>query len=169
MTDRNGIEGKVAIIAGGAVRPVGLGARDTLRLEAGMPLYGHELGEDMNALEAGLDFAIAMDKDKDERGEAFVGQEALRATIAAGGPARRLVGLVIDGKRTPRQGMAIERDGTAVGVVTSGTSSPTLGHPIAMGYVAREHAAEGTTLSINLGSASATARIVPLPFYKAKK
>jgi aminomethyltransferase len=153
----------------GAVKPIGLGARDTLRLEAGMPLYGHELGEDISALEAGLDFAIAIDKDKEERGEAFVGQEALRATLAQGGPARKLVGLSIEGKRTPRQGMAIEKDGAVVGIVTSGTMSPTLGRPIAMGYVAKEHGAEGTALTVNLGSASVPATVCAMPFYKAKK
>lgn len=152
------------------VRPAGLGARDTLRLEAGMPLYGHELTEETDALSTGLDFAISLDKDKDERGEVFVGMEALKRIRDAGGPARKLVGMTIDGKRSARQGMAITSGGKAVGIVTSGSPSPTLGVPIAMGYVPREMAEVGTKLAIDTGKdATLEAKVVPMPFYKAPK
>ncbi|MCA9300732.1 MAG: glycine cleavage system aminomethyltransferase GcvT, partial [Phycisphaerales bacterium] len=114
------------------LKPAGLGCRDTLRMEAGMPLYGHELGEEINALASGMDFAISLDKDQDERGEPFVGMDALRRTRDEGGPKTKLIGLRIDGKRTPRQDMPVLDGDTTVGVVTSGCLSPTLGHPIAM-------------------------------------
>ncbi len=156
------------------VRPCGLGARDTLRLEAAMPLYGHELGEETDPLATGLDFAIAIDKDADERGEPYIGMEALKATRAAGGPKTKLVGLAIDGKRSARQGMAVCAGDTIAGTVTSGAPSPTLGYPIALAYVAREHAAEGTTLRIETGKGEGAARfleakVVKTPFYKAPK
>jgi len=151
----------------GVLRPAGLGARDTLRLEAGMPLYGHELGESLDPLAAGLDFAVTLDKDEREKGEPFIGQQALKR-IAETGPARRLVGLAMEGRRTPREGMSILKDGTAVGTVTSGCLSPTLGHPIAMAYIETAHAGEGQTLAIDFGSRTVEARIVPLPFYKNK-
>ena len=94
--------------ADGLIKPAGLGARDSLRLEAGMPLYGHELGEDIDALSCGVDFAISLDKDSAERGEPFIGMEALRKTRDSGGPARVLAGIVLDGKRTVRQGMPVK-------------------------------------------------------------
>lgn len=151
------------------IRPAGLGARDTLRLEAGMPLYGHELGEDINALSCGVDFAISLDKDKEERGEAFIGQEALKRVRDAGGPPQRIIGLTLEGKRTARQGMRVERDGRHVGIVTSACLSPTLGFPIAMALVNVDLAHEGTRLAVNLGRDDAPATVVPLPFYKAPK
>lgn len=152
------------------VKPAGLGARDTLRLEAGMPLYGHELGEDISALATGLDFAIAMDKDQDDLGEPFLGLEALRRTQQEGGPRRRLVGLTLEGKRTPREGMTVRAAGADAGVVTSGCLSPTLGHPIAMAYVDAPRAEPGATVEIDTGRGSSLeARVAPLPFYKAKK
>src|SRR5690606_3975050 len=80
------------------IRPAGLGARDTLRMEAGMPLYGHELGEEINALSSGVDFAINLDKDQAERGEPFIGMGALKRTAAEGGPKRKLIGIEFDGK-----------------------------------------------------------------------
>ncbi|MBX3358740.1 MAG: glycine cleavage system aminomethyltransferase GcvT [Phycisphaeraceae bacterium] len=152
------------------IRPAGLGARDTLRLEAGMPLYGHELGEEFDALSSGLDFAIALDKDSDERGEKFIGMDALRRIRDNGGPARRLVGLRLEGKRSARQGMAVKAGSKAVGVVTSGCPSPTLGYPIAMAYVDKEFAVAGTELAVDTGrEAVMEAAIVPMPFYKAPK
>jgi aminomethyltransferase len=144
-----------------AIKPAGLGARDTLRLEAGMPLYGHELSEAVDPISAGLRFAVALDKDQDTKGEPFIGIEALQK-IAAAGPQRRLVGLKLDGKRTPRQGMAVSAGDAAVGEVTSGCLSPTLGYPIAMAYVDAAHAEPDTTLSLPIGDA----QIVDLPFYK---
>jgi aminomethyltransferase len=152
------------------IKPAGLGARDTLRMEAGMPLYGHELGEDINALSCGVDFAISMDKDADERGEPFVGMEALKRTVAEGGPRRKLVGLNIEGKRAARQGMAVTSGGREVGVVTSGCPSPTLGRVIAMALVDAGLTAPGTALQINTGrDATLESVVTALPFYKAPK
>lgn len=152
------------------LKPAGLGARDTLRLEAGMPLYGHELGEETDALASGLDFAMNLDKDQDERGEKFIGCDALRKIKAEGGPRKKLVGLMIEGKRTARQHMAITKNGRAIGEVTSGCLSPTLGASIAMGYVERESAEPGTAMTIDTGKgALLEAKVAPLPFYKAPK
>jgi aminomethyltransferase len=152
------------------VKPAGLGARDTLRMEAAMPLYGHELGEEINALSCGVDFAIAIDKDKDERGEAYVGMEALKKTRDAGGPAHKLVGLFVDGKRTARQGMKIAQDGKEVGVVTSGCLSPTLERCIAMGFVPAGATTPGTRFQIDTGRGQMLdATVTPMPFYKAAK
>lgn len=143
------------------VKPAGLGARDTLRMEAGMPLYGHELDESIDPISAGLNFAVSLDKDQDERGEPFIGIEALQQ-IAAEGPTRKLVGLKLDGKRTARQGMTVRSGDAQVGHVTSGCLSPTLGCPIAMAYVAAANSDPGTVLTLDVGEA----RIVALPFYK---
>ena len=153
------------------VRPAGLGCRDTLRLEAAMALYGNELGEDIDALSTGVDFAMNLDKDEDERGEPFVGMEALKKIRDSGGPERRLVGLFVDGKRTARQGMGLTTpDGGAAGGVTSGCVSPTLDRCIAMGYVGRDHAEPGTRLLVDTGrGASLEAEVTPLPFYKRPK
>lgn len=151
------------------VKPAGLGARDTLRLEAAMPLYGHELGEDINALVCGVDFAISLDKDKDERGERFVGMDALQKTIDEGGTRRKLVGLKLEGKRSARQNMYIKTGEKAVGLVTSGCLSPTLGYPIAMGVVDRELTAVGTKLTVDTGKGEIAGEVVPMPFYKAPK
>ncbi len=152
------------------VAPIGLGARDTLRLEAGMPLYGHELTEDIDPISADLSFAVSLDKDEDTTygdPEPFIGIEALKE-IAAEGPKQKRVGLRIDGKRTPRQGMTVLRDGQPVGTVTSGCMSPTLGYPIAMAYVDAEHCDIDTALTVDLGNDNTVgATVVPLPFYKA--
>jgi aminomethyltransferase len=154
---------------GAVVRPAGLGARDTLRMEAGMPLYGHELGEETNALSCGVDFAISLDKDQGERGETFVGMEALKKTVAEGGPRRKLVGIAIDGKRTARQGNPIKSGGSVVGEVTSACLSPTLGHAIAMGLVDAAKTEPGTGLSVATGRGELEGKVVKLPFYKAPK
>jgi len=152
------------------IRPAGLGARDTLRLEAGMPLYGHELGEDVCALATGLGFAIAMEKHTHEHGERFVGQDALEKVRDARGPDRVLVGLTLEGKRTPRQGMKVMQGSDEVGDVTSGCLSPTLGHPIAMAYVNRSVHELGTKLIIETGrGVELEAEVVGLPFYKRGK
>jgi len=151
------------------IRPCGLGARDTLRLEAGMPLYGHELGEEIPALASGLDFAMNIDKDQLERGEPYIGMEAIKKLRDAGGPPRRLVGLFIDGKRTARQGMNVldKPGGSEVGVVTSGCASPTLGRCIAMAYVNTALSPVGTDLVIDSGRGETlSAKVAPLPFYK---
>jgi aminomethyltransferase len=153
------------------VKPCGLGARDTLRMEAGMPLYGHELTEEIDPLSAGLKFAVSLDKHEDEafgEPERFIGQDALER-IAADGPPRQLVGLKLDGKRTPRQHMAVQHGGEPIGQITSGCLSPTLGHPIAMAYVDPAQSDPGTTLAIDFGRKTADAQIVKLPFYKPPK
>jgi aminomethyltransferase len=130
-------------VGGDAVRPIGLGARDTLRLEAGMPLYGHELDSTTTPLEAGLGFAVRWKKP-----EPFVGQEALeelRREQGSTGPARRLVGLRVEGRRVARQGMTLHPGGgheLEVGRVTSGAPSPTLGYPIAFAYLEGNRALE---------------------------
>jgi aminomethyltransferase len=154
------------------LKPAGLGARDTLRMEAAMPLYGHELGEDINALSCAVDFAIDLDKSEATDGERFIGQAALESTKATGGPRTRLVGIEVDSKRTARQGMTIEiGPGTPEhrGVVTSGCLSPTLGKSIAMGLIPAAHAADGTPLRIVSDRGTLDGRVVPMPFYKAKK
>lgn len=150
---------------GEGIRPCGLGARDTLRLEAGMPLYGHELDENIDPLSAGLNFAVSLDKDQDENGEKFIGQEALKQ-IAEQGPSRKLVGLKLEGKRTPRQGMAVKAGEQVIGHVTSGCLSPTLGYPIAMAYVEAAHAEAGGAVHVDLGATAAASQVVRLPFYK---
>jgi len=152
------------------MKPCGLGARDTLRLEAGMALYGHELTEETNALETGLGFAMNLDKADDERGEAFVGMEALAKTQADGGPRRTLVGLVLDSRRTARQGMPVKSGDATVGEITSGCSSPTLNQSIAMAYVDKEFGEVGTGLAVDLGKGRvAEAKVTAMPFYKRGK
>ncbi|MBI1338372.1 MAG: glycine cleavage system aminomethyltransferase GcvT [Phycisphaera sp.] len=150
------------------VKPAGLGARDTLRIEAAMPLYGHELSEELDPLSAGLNFAVTLDKDQRDRGETFIGQDALKK-IADEGPTKNLIGLKLDGKRTPRQGMKVYKGDTEIGSVTSGCLSPTLGYPIAMAYVTRDSVSAGDTLCLDLGSTRADAQVVALPFYKRAK
>jgi aminomethyltransferase len=151
------------------IKPAGLGARDTLRMEAAMPLYGHELGEEINALSCGVDFAISLDKDKDERGEKFIGIEALQKTAAAGGPQRKLAGFFVDSKRSARQGMPIRQNGKEVGVITSGCPSPTLGKCIAMGLLDKDLLGIGTAVEIDMGKGTLPATVAPMPFYKAAK
>jgi len=154
----------------GIVKPAGLGCRDTLRMEAGMPLYGHELGEEINALSCGVDFAISLDKDQDDRGEPFVGMEALKKTRDEGGPARKLVGIALDGKRSARQGMKILAEGREVGEVSSGCLSPTLGYPIAMGFVSRDLAVEGTPVEVDSGrDFKISGKVRKIPFYSPTK
>lgn len=155
--------------ADAVLKPAGLGARDTLRMEAGMPLYGHELGEETDALECGVDFAVSLGKHEHNRGERFIGQEALEKTAKAG-PRRRLAGLVVEGKRTARQGMAVKQGDRVVGEVTSACLSPTLGKPIAMAFVEAALAQPGAALRIDTGrDQSLDAQTVALPFYKPPK
>ena len=140
------------------IKPAGLGARDTLRLEAAMPLYGHELDETIDPISAGLQWAVDLKKE-------FVGAEALRA-VAATGPRRKLVGLELEGRRIARQGTQILSGGAAVGQVTSGTFGPTLQKSIAMAMVDANFSAEGTQLSADLKGVAVPAKVVKLPFYK---
>jgi aminomethyltransferase len=146
--------------AGGS--PIGLGARDTLRLEAGMPLYGNELDLDINPYEAGLGRVVKLTKAGD-----FVGRTALEK-VARDGPARRLVGLIVEGRGIARHGYPVWSGERRTGVVTSGTQSPTLGVPIAMAYVAPPDAEPGTVVEIEIRGARVPARVVALPFYRRK-
>ncbi len=139
--------------------PIGLGARDTLRHEAGMPLYGHEIDETTNPLEAGLDWAVKMNHD-------FVGKAALEKVLAAGGTGRRLVGLTSTSKRCPRQGYPIVKGGKQVGHVCSGNISPTLDTNIATAYVRNEFAAVGTQLEFVVRDKPEPCVVAATPFYK---
>jgi aminomethyltransferase len=142
------------------VRPVGLGARDSLRLEAGLPLYGHDLDRSTEPVEAGLGWAIA----KRRRAEGgFPGHPRI-ASILAAGPERRRVGLSIEGRLPAREGAAVFAGETEIGRVTSGGFSPTLGHATAMAYVAADHAAPGAALTIEVRGRRLDAQVVPLPF-----
>jgi aminomethyltransferase len=140
--------------------PIGLGARDTLRLEAGMPLYGNELDRSTNPYEAGLGRVVKLDKPGD-----FVGRAALEK-VAASGPARRLVGLRMEGRGIARHGYPVWSGERRTGVVTSGTQSPTLGVPIAMAHVTPEDAEPGTVVDVEIRDARTPARVVALPFYR---
>ena len=140
--------------------PVGLGARDTLRLEAGMPLYGNELDRDTSPYDAGLGRVVKLDKPGD-----FVGRSALER-IAAAGPTRRLVGLIVEGRGIARHGYPVLAGDRRTGVVTSGTQSPTLGVPIAMAYVAPGDAEPGTILAVEIRDAPVPTKVVDLPFYR---
>jgi aminomethyltransferase len=139
--------------------PCGLGARDSLRLEAAFPLYGHELDDDTSGIEAGLGFCIKLDK------PGMVGAARLRRDKEEG-PAKKLVGLQVTERGIPRQGYPIVHDGREVGVVTSGTMSPTLGEPIAMGYVPPTLAPIGTELAVRVRDRDVAARVVKRPFYR---
>jgi aminomethyltransferase len=147
--------------AGGefGIGPVGLGARDTLRLEMGYCLYGQDIDKTTNPLEAGLGWITKLDK-----GE-FIGREIL-ARVALEGVRRRLVGFVLEGKAFPRHGYKILSEGGETGYVTSGTFSPTLQMGIGMGYVAAGSATEGTALRVVIREREVPATVVPLPFVK---
>ncbi len=159
----------------GPIRPAGLGARDSLRLEAGMPLYGHELDETIDPLTAGLAFAVDLTKGQDAPPDAppsppvpaFIGQPALQK-IADRGPTQRRVGLALEGKRTPRQGALVtDAAGETLGRLTSACLSPTLGHPIAMTYLPVHAAQTDQPLKVQVNpTTTLDARIVPLPFYR---
>lgn len=140
--------------------PCGLAARDTLRLEAGMPLYGHELTRDTLPAQAGLGRVVPL---KTKTAD-FVGRAAVEAGPADGAPV--LVGLAAEGRRAARAGYdVLDADGARIGVVTSGALSPTLGYPIAMAMIDPASAAVGTALAIDVRGTALPARVVPLPFY----
>lgn len=139
--------------------PAGLGCRDTLRLEAAMPLYGHELTEVIDPLTAGLAFGVKLAKPE------FIGREALLAVKAQPKPIRR-VGLELAGKRIAREGTVVFNGDRELGNVTSGTFAPTLQKSIAMAYVAAEQSAVGTDVTLDIRGAREPARVVKLPFYK---
>jgi aminomethyltransferase len=141
------------------LQPCGLGARDTLRLEAAMPLYGHELDETIDPLSAGLSFAVKLKKGD------FVGKSALAAVKAAGVRKQR-IGLALSGKRIAREGATVFIDGRQIGKVTSGTYSPSLDKPIAMAYVDSEAAKSWQPAEVDIRGKREPATIVNLPFYK---
>ncbi|AKM08606.1 glycine cleavage system aminomethyltransferase GcvT [Pelagerythrobacter marensis] len=142
------------------IKPIGLGARDSLRLEAGLPLYGHDLSPDTDPVSADLTFAIS----KRRRGEGgFPGAERILGLLADGAETRR-VRLVLEGRLPAREGATIFSGDAEVGRVTSGGFAPTLGHPIAMGYVASAHANEGTALEIEVRGKRLPATVTAMPF-----
>jgi aminomethyltransferase len=149
------------LLAEAAVEPIGLGARDTLRLEAGLCLYGHDIDETTSPIEAGLLWSIG--KRRREEG-GFLGAERIITEIA-NKPSRRRVGILPDGRAPAREGTEItDPSGTKIGVVTSGGFGPTVDGPIAMGYVTRENAAVDTTLQLTVRGKSLNSKVIKLPF-----
>lgn len=148
--------------------PAGLACRDSLRLEAGMPLYGHELDLTTTPYDAGLGRVVRLDKTDDDGAPLpFVGRDALAERAALEDPPCTLVGLHGLGKRSARSGYPVlSGEGAVVGHVTSGAPSPTLGHPIAMAYVVPEVAEPGAELFVDVRDRPEPARVVPLPFYR---
>ncbi len=164
-TGERGVEIAVPAIAAGdlwaaitaaGIQPAGLGARDTLRLEAGLPLHGHELGPGITPLQAGLGWVVAWDK------PSFCGKAALEAERAAG-VRRRLVGIATEGRRPPRAGCAVLVDGEPVGEVTSGNFSPVLGHGIALAFVPPT-LEQGTPVIVDVRGTELAGTIVKTPF-----
>ena len=148
----------------GELTPAGLASRDSLRLEAGMPLYGNELSREGNPFAAGLGPVVALSKEGD-----FVGKDALAALKADGAGStsgRKLVGLKGLGRRAGRSHYPVLKDGAVIGEVTSGQPSPTLGYPVALAYVDVEHSELGTALDIDLRGKTEPFEVVALPFYK---
>ncbi|MCD9623099.1 glycine cleavage system aminomethyltransferase GcvT [Rhabdothermincola salaria] len=148
-----------ALVAAG-IEPAGLGARDTLRLEAGLPLHGHELGPGITPLQANLGWVVAWEKGP------FRGRDPLEVERDAG-PGRRLRGLATEGRRPPREGQPVLRGGETVGAVTSGNFSPVLGHGIALAFLPPE-TVEGDELAIDVRGTAVAARVVPLPFVDSR-
>ena len=138
--------------------PAGLGARDTLRLEAGLPLHGHELGSGMTSLQANLGWVLGWNKDE------FQGKDAVHREKQAG-VTKKLVGLFTEGRRPPREGSSILKDGVVIGSVTSGNFSPMLEHGIALGFV-QPHTEIGDEVTIDVRGTELPGRVVSYPFYK---
>jgi aminomethyltransferase len=146
------------LLSKGEIKPAGLGARDTLRLEVGYPLYGHELCDTRTPVEAfGKNF---IDQSKN-----FIGHEAVRSALE-NSPAQKLVGLQLEGKRAARAGDRLMANGEAVGEITSGSFAPSLGYAVAAGYLRQALASEGQELEIEVKATRLKARVVSLPFYK---
>jgi aminomethyltransferase len=156
-----------ALLEAGAefgIRPCGLGARNTLRLEAGMSLYGHEISDEINVLEAGLTHWLKLDKG------AFIGRDALLAVQAAGGPKRKIIALEMVDRGIGRDGYPVlDLDGNEIGVITSGSPAPFLKTNIAMALVKSETAASGADVLVQVRANQVRAKQVPLPFYKRPK
>ena len=140
--------------------PCGLGARDTLRMEAAMPLYGHEMDDEVTPLETGLGFAVKMAK------EDFVGKDAL---IARGEPKRKRIGLKVTGRGIIREHQDVYVDGKVIGHTTSGTHCPFLGYPIGMALVDAAYTEEGAKVEVEVRGRMVEALVVALPFYKRSK
>lgn len=149
-----------ALLAHPEVKPIGLGARDSLRLEAGLPLYGHDLNPETTPIEADLSFAISKRR-KTEGG--FPGAERVLDQLFNGAPRKR-VGLAVEGRMPAREGATVWVGGEQVGVLTSGGFAPSLNVPIAMAYVATAHSADGTALEIEVRGKRIAATVVPMPF-----
>ena len=147
-----------------AIRPCGLGARNTLRLEAGMSLYGHEISEEINVFEGGLDRWLKLDKGN------FIGHEALLAVQSSGGPTRKIIGLEMVDRGIARDGYPIlDLEGKEIGVVTSGSPAPFLKTNIALALVPAEVAASGSDVFVQVRANQVRAKQVPIPFYKRPK
>jgi aminomethyltransferase len=147
-----------------AIRPCGLGARNTLRLEAGMSLYGHEISEEINVLEAGLTHWLKLDKGP------FIGRDALLAVQASGGPKRKIIGLEMVDRGIARDGYPVlDLPGHEIGAITSGSPAPFLKTNIAMALVPAEYAAGGRDVLVQVRANQVRAKQVPLPFYKRPK
>ena len=144
------------------LKPTGLGARDTLRLEARLSLYGHEINDETNPLEAGLSWVIKLDKPSD-----FIGKAALQK-IKAEGLKRQIVGFKMIDKGIPRQGCPLTDGKNQIGFVTSGTFSPTLSVGIGLGYVPIGFSAIGTKFNIDIRGTQKLAEVTAVPFYKRK-
>lgn len=144
-----------ALTEAGAI-PCGLGARDVLRIEAGYPLYGHELSENINPIEAGLGWVVSKSKE-------FIGAEAIRR-VREQGAARKLVGLEVEGRMVARQGYPVQVNGHSIGEITSGTFSPTLEKSIAMAFVKSEHAKAGAEVQVDMRGKAVPARVVSRRF-----
>jgi aminomethyltransferase len=149
-----------AVMATGAVTPAGLGCRDSLRLEAGMCLYGHEIDDGTTPLEAGLNWLVKLGK-----AEPFLGKDVLLRQHQEGTD-RKLVGFTFDERAFPRQGYGVVYGGVPFGEVRSGTMSPTLGMPIGTCYLPSAAAVEGTMFEVDIRGKRIPARVVKLPFYK---
>ncbi|GAC1637383.1 MAG: glycine cleavage system aminomethyltransferase GcvT [Ktedonobacteraceae bacterium] len=143
--------------------PAGLGARDTLRLEAALCLYGHELDERTNPLEASLDWTVKLKK-----ADPFIGRDVLQS-LKEHGPQKRLVGIEMVDRGVARGGYALYDNEQHIGIVTSGAPGPTVRKNIAMGYVDTAHAVVGSTIQVDIRGKRLAAQIVPLPFYKRQK
>ncbi len=157
-----------ALVADERVNPAGLGARDSLRLEAGLPLYGHDLDTETDPVSAGLLFALT--KKRRETG-GWMGHDKVAPLIAGGAPTKR-VGLTLEGRLPAREGSLVyavgDGGGKQIGRVTSGGFSPTLGHPVAMAYIDTAHAEQGTQLEIEVRNKRLAATIAPMPFVPHK-
>jgi aminomethyltransferase len=146
------------------IRPCGLGARNTLRLEAGMSLYGHEISEDIDVFEGGLDRWLKIDKGD------FIGRDSLLAVQQSGGPKRKVIGLEMVDRGIARDGYPVlDLEGREIGVVTSGSPAPFLKTNIAMALVPTEVASSGSDVLVQVRANQVRARQVPLPFYKRPK